>query len=256
MKKTSFISIVLLLLFGSTSFYSCKKKTFDDALPQITLVSATVSNLDSVLLVANITSAGANALEYCGFAYSANPSFSVLNRQVLFQATGTGKFQAVVPAIHDSTYYFKAFAANGFGYNVSNVIKYTVPTPAPAIAPCTLTNNYVNDGGLGFSVSSYGSAANPQWGGYTVTLNGTNEDIAISFPYKPINGVYNTVSDGSTMGAGQACVSITNFNIYYVNNGGKIYVSVNSNGTTTISFCSLTYNNGFSNTTIYGEATF
>jgi hypothetical protein len=240
MKKINTILKATVVLFViCTSFLSCKKK-FDDALPKVTLQSVILKGLDSVTLSVQVTSKGASAIEYAGVSYSGTASASILSNQVLLQ-DGRINFNITVHAFHDSTYYFKAFAANSFGYSVSNVIKYTVATPPPAIAPCTLSNNYIDDNGSSFSVYAYGSANNPSYGSYQVTMNGNTEDIIMCFPAVPYNGVYTTTSDGSNIGAGQVYVSISNFNQYTINSGDNVYVSIDSLGTTTISSCALHY---------------
>jgi hypothetical protein len=233
LKATGALFVICTLIF------SCKKK-FDDALPKVSLQSVALKGLDSVTLTVQVTSKGASAIEYAGVSYSNYPSASIVSNQVLLQ-DGHTSFNITVHALHDSTYYFKAFAANSLGYSVSNVIKYTVATPPPAIAPCTLTSNYIHDNGSAFSVYAYGSATNPTYGNYQVTMNGTNEDIMMCFPAVPYNGIYSTTSDGSHLSAGQVYVSISNFNQYVINGGDNVYVSIDSLGKTTISSCALHY---------------
>jgi|SRR6185437_11290068 len=250
-KNTTILKVTGALVVICTLFFSCKKK-YDDALPKVTLQSVTLKGLDSVTLSVNVTSKGASAIEYAGVSYNSNPAASIVSNQVLLQ-DGRTSFNITVHAFHDSTYYFKAFAANSFGYTVSNVIKYTVTTPPPAIAPCTLANNYIHDNGSTFSVYAYGSANNPSYGNYQVTMNGNTEDIIICFPAVPYNGVYTTTSDGSNLGAGQVYVSISNFNQYVINSGDNVYVSIDSLGTTTISSCALHYG---TSSVMYGKVSY
>ena len=76
------------------------------------------------------------------------------------------------------------------------------------------------------------------------------------FPYKPINGIYTTTLDGSNLSAGKVFIHITHFYNYYVNDGGKVYVNVDSLGTTSISICGVNYTSGSTNYTLYGKASF
>ena len=255
-KRFPLTAVIVFLLVSTELFFSCKKKKFDDALPIVTIESVTAWNTDSVLLTGNVTSTGAKALKCVGFAFGDKPSFSLLSNQVLFERKGTGQFQAVVRALRDSTYYFRSFAANGFGYSTSSSIKFKVPNPIPVYAPCTLTNNYIKDGGVGFTVSTSGSSVNPQFGNYMVTMNGVSEDIRVSFASVPSNGIYTTVSTSTTLGAGQICVSITNFNVYYAKPGGQIYVAIDSTGKTILTTCAIQYNNGSFDVTLYGKASY
>ncbi len=257
MKKSLLNSVFLLVvLFFSMSFFSCKKKKFDDALPVVTIESVEVVSLDSVVLIGSISSQGADDIEYYGFSFSNDPSSNILANQVLFEGGNSTNFRAVVHALHDSTYYFKAFAANSFGYKVSNTIKYKVPRPAPVVVPCILANNYFNDNGLSFSVSAYGSSASPSYGNYEVNIYSPAEGIVMFFPYKPINGIYTTTTDGWNIGPSQVFIRISKFYLYYVNNGGKVYVNVDSAGTTSISVCNVEYLAGNTNYPLKGNVSF
>lgn len=257
MKKESITKVsVLLLLSCNLLFFSCKKKKFDEALPVVTMESVEMVGSDSVAITGNISSKGADNIEYYGFAFSENPSFTILTNQILFEGSSTGSFRTVVHVEHDKTYYFKAFAANGFGYKVSNVIGYKVPLPGPVVVPCTLTNNYFYDNGFSFPVSAYGSSVSPSYGKYSVDVYGSSRDITMYFPYKPINGVYTTTFDESNIGASQVHIKITSFYRYYVNTGGKVYVNVDSLGTTSISICGVQYTASSTNINLYGKASF
>lgn len=238
---------------------SCKKKKFDDALPVVTIESVEMVGLDNVVVTGNISSAGADDIEYCGFAFSKSPSFDILSNQVLIEGNTKGHFHATVHADHDSTYYFKAFAANGLGYKVSNVLRYTVPVPPPVVAPCTLTANYFHDNGFGFPVSAYGSSVSPTYGNYEVSIysSAASESILLYFPYKPINGIYTTVSDGWSIGSGEVLVDILKFNYYRVNSGGKVYVNVdNATGVTTITICDVNYTYSSIDFDVYGKVSY
>ncbi len=250
MKKITSIFVVFILLA------SCKKESFNDALPAVVIQSIVPYGFDSVIVTGKITTAGAGNLDYVGFCYgsgSINPGITL--NQVLLNGT-SGSFSAALLAYQDSSYSFKAFAANDLGYSFSSVVKYTVPHATAVIAPCTLINNQITDAGSTFGVAASGSASNPSYGNYMVTINGTNEDIYISFANLPQNGIYITTTNGSSLAANQVIINISNFNQYTINGGQKVYVALNKNATTTISFCSLTYNNGVSNATMFGETSY
>jgi hypothetical protein len=243
------LPLVLLAQLGG----SCKKK-YDDALPAVTLVSVTMHSLDTVLITGRIASEGAAAVEYAGFSFSEKANASILTNQVLVPVAST--FTAYAHAYHDSTYYFKAFAANDYGYTISNVIKLKISTPGPATAPCPLVSNQVTDNGMTFPVFALGSASNPHYGNYTVSIYGSNEDIYVSFPSVPYNGIYTTTTNSSGPGAGQCVVEIIRFNQYIVNDNQKVYVAIDSTGKTTLSTCGLNYNIGSGTATMYGKITY
>src|ERR1700748_1759077 len=134
MKKTKKLILLSSILFGVV-FTSCKKKLIV-SLPQVSLESVAYYGLDSVIGKGRIVSTGGDDITAEGFMYSTNPDFNNYPPQV--SANGSPAFSAIIPATHYVTYYFKAFATNSKGTAYSNVIKYTVPPPPPATAPCTL----------------------------------------------------------------------------------------------------------------------
>ena|ERR1035437_4692000 len=249
-----YLNLTLLLALSICfSFIGCKKHTFNDALPKVTIQSVVPYGFDSVIITGKITSVGIGKIDYVGFCYSSSPNPLIIQNQVLKNGTD-GAFTAILLAYQDSTYYFKSFAANEFGYAASSVFKYIVPKATPAIAPCTLTNNQINDNGSTFAVSAFGSSTNPPYGNYSVSIYG-NEDITICFLNTPQNGIYTTSSDGSNLSANQVLITISNFYQYTINGGQKLYVSLNTNGTTTLSSCGLQYSNG-SIATLRGKVTY
>ncbi|HEX7412568.1 MAG TPA: hypothetical protein VF411_00890, partial [Bacteroidia bacterium] len=72
----------------------------------------------------------------------------------------------------------------------------------------------------------------------------------IYFNKVPKNGIY-TCNGGNALS--QVSVAV---NGNFVNGGGSVYVAQNTNSTTTVSFCSLTYNNGSFNVTASAKLTF
>ncbi len=254
----SFPRYFFAILAYALLFSTCKKVTYNDAIPKVSLTSVSYYSPDSVLLQGKITDGGASSIEYAGFSLNTSPSFSILKNQVLLQGPGQN-FSAVVYAAHDSTYFFKAFASNSYGYAVSNTIQMTIPVPGPVTAPCTLPGNTIDDNGISFVCSASGSSTLPTYGNYMVTINGLSEQVFICFSAVPVNGVYTCVNSSvSTLGSGQVIMYISNFSQYFINSGSNIYVAVNSSsGITTISFCPLTYViSGNTNGTISGKVSY
>lgn len=225
------------------------------ALPQVTLQSVTYAGLDSVIAKGKITSTESGEISAFGLLYSDNPNFNSAP-QVQF-STSQISFSTIVSATHYKTYYFKAFATNSRGTGYSNVIQYTVPAPPPATAPCTLASNVVIDNGTTFSVTA-ASNSSGTWGTYQVSFYGPNEDVDIYFPGPPHNGIYTTVGDPSSLSEGQVSVSISGFYPNTVSNGQRVYLALDTTSkTTTISFCSLSYNmGGYGTATISGKGTY
>ncbi|HTA83513.1 MAG TPA: hypothetical protein VK783_11280, partial [Bacteroidia bacterium] len=116
----SLFTFVLWVLTVTLFVEGCTKKTYEETLPQVNFVSVVPYGNDSAIITGNVSSAGASPIEYVGFAYSTTPSFDILSNQILGNGT-LGQFSAQIKASQDSTYYFKCFAANSYGYKVSQV---------------------------------------------------------------------------------------------------------------------------------------
>ena len=233
-----YLAFTFLLLI----FWRCSKP-YSEALPTVQLVSIVPYGMaDSVLITGKITSAGASAIQYEGVSFSNVPSFDLLSRQTLLNST-SATFTAVIPAPQDSTYYFEAFAANQYGYGVSSVYKYTVPSAKPDSAPCSIPQNTVVFQGdnTPYDILWGGS---PPYGSFYVEADfGLSNAIDIYFNQVPTNGIYSVLNTEDFVdNSSQYVATIVLDNTYSFNEGGYVYISQNKNGSTTVSFCSLTAN--------------
>lgn len=247
MKKlntTLLMSVILSILL----FQGCKKYTYDDSLPVVKFISAVQYGFgDSVLLVGEVTSQGASPVQYVGFSFSPQPIFPILSRQALLNGTN-GKFQYVVPAYPDSTYYFNCFAANSFGYAISGNYKYTVAWPALDTAPCIIANNTVIDNNVTYTMGKgLNAGANGGPGNDNIEVSNGNEILNFAFNINPVSpGIY--ITDGNPSDFPNSfnpnsvliTLGIIGFSGTYVKSGGSVYVGQSKNGNT-ISFCLLTY---------------
>jgi hypothetical protein len=242
MKKTF---LFLFILITCSLYWSCRKVTYDEALPAVQFISARSYGNDSVLLTAKVTNSGASPIENVGFAFDEQPYFDILVNQV--QATPTtGQFSVVIKAMADSTYYIKCFATNSFGYVASGNYKYTVPTSIPQYAPCvsSIPANSVVDAKVTYSnLYIYYNNAGSTYGNIDVNAsNGSSESVDIYFNAPPVNGVY-TTSDPTNLSFDPNpydCAIVVNNN-YVVNSGGYVYIALGTGGSGTITFCSLPY---------------
>src|SRR6185312_1475694 len=243
MKRLFFLFIIaaIIMLNGCS-------KNYEDSLPACTFLSAVPYGQDSILIVGQVTKQGASPIEYNGFAYSNQPNFDITSNQLGCALTQQGLFEAVIPANPDSTYYFKCYVANEYGYTVSGNYKYTVPYPAPDSAPCSLTNHVVNDNHIAWKMIYVSGGGNASFGSYGVQANDAsgNEVVNIYFNMIPVNGIYTTDGDEQDFidypnNKFSVLIVLGNFTQYTVNSGGKVYVAQNKDGSTTVSFCTLTY---------------
>jgi len=100
----------------------CKKQTFNDALPTVQMTSVKPFGNDSVVVTGTIVTNSGLDIQYEGFCYGTDPEPPITERQVLFQNDST-TFSAHLYVNKDSTYYFRCFAANSYGYAVSSPLK-------------------------------------------------------------------------------------------------------------------------------------
>jgi hypothetical protein len=122
MTKLLKFHLVVAVCFA-VNFSGCKKK-YDDALPKVSLNSIIAYGSDSVKLIGQVTNVGGATVEYTGFAFDLQPTFSLRQNQLLLGGT-SGQFSVIMPAYHDSVYYFKCFAANKFGYSESSTMQFS-----------------------------------------------------------------------------------------------------------------------------------
>lgn len=249
-----------LILFITIMAISCKK--YDDSLPAVQMISANPYTADSIMLSGNVTSIGADGIQYCGFSWSTQPSFPITQNQILLQGTN-GKFSFAMPAQQDSTYYIKCFAANSFGYAVSSVFKYTVPVAGPDSAPCSLTNNLFTNNYVNVTVASlsYGSGGSNPTGMGSYGIQGSDlyatQVLNISFNKVPTNGIYTTdVNSSNFITLNSPTEVFVTINGYPLNSGQNVYIAQNKDGTTTVSFCSSIYVAYSSNFTVSAKITF
>jgi len=237
MKRNSLYTLLFVLFF----LCGCTKKNYEDALPKVEFVSATQCGNDSAILVGNVIISGADAVQITGFAYASIPNFDITSNQLVL-AGSTGQFSGKVLAYPDSTYYFKCFAANDYGYVVSNTFKCTIGSALPDSAPCSINNNILKIASGSYTLTNinYGIPS-PPYGNYQVEADdGFGNEIDYYFNALPANGIYNVVSDLSFDTNPYDCQVMID-QTYGVNAGGKVYVAHNKDGTVTISDCSLTF---------------
>ncbi len=237
-------------------------KPYSETLPAVQINSVSAYGMvDSVLVTATVTSQGAGPIEYEGFSFSNTPTFDLLSRQVLLYSTAT-TFSVVLPAYQDSTFYFEAFVANQYGYGVSKSYAFTVPTAKPDSAPCSIPQNTVEFQG-NYTPSDILWGGSPPYGSFYVEADfGFSNALDIYFNQVPTNGEYNVLNniDFTNSTSKYAVTLILNlnsgFNSYGINEGGYVYISQNSNGSTTVSFCSLSVNINSVNYPLSAKITF
>lgn len=236
-----------ILLFLSVCVmvnWSCKKYTYDEALPKVQFVSAVSNGSDSLILTAKIISQGASPVENVGFAYYERPDFDILVNQVAADPS-SGTFSVIVPAVPDSTYYIKCFATNEYGYTATSNAKYTMPVSNPQTAPCaaSMKLNTVVDNGSTYTISSSGLTSGSSYSSVALQCSqGPNTIVTIYFNATPVNGIYRLIDPNNLSGdTNPFDCAIEDYNYNTTTNGnGYVYIAVSSGSNkSTVSFCNI-----------------
>lgn len=240
MKKYTLIFNLTVILFLIIS-NSCRKakKNIDDYFPKVNIVSAEIQQDGSVLLTGQIESKGVAEIEYAGFSCNSTPSPKLLDRQVIAEMNGS-VFTATISNFDiDSTYYFRVWATNDYGYKFGNEISLSNITPPLVTPSCTLNKNYLNYG-AGSGSTSYYSVSAPSQSSSTwdITANSGSYPLHLAFG-SPVNtGIYTTVSGGAYQGTVQVYFTYGWLGSFSLNDGSKVYVNrINGGDTLDITIC-------------------
>ncbi len=191
----------LLIIFTLFLIGSCKKALKDeqDYFVVVKTVSATVQSDGSVLVQAEIESPGhspGSSAANAGFCMSTSNLPKMLDRQKLASINGT-HFSATYPAgtfSIDSTYYFRSFATNSYGYSYGTIVSLDSISAAPVTAPCSIPANSFNFGdGNGTYTYNYVGAQDST----TNYFDGANASTTINYRFGSplITGIFRTTTD-------------------------------------------------------------
>ncbi len=208
-------------------------------------ISSITSNDGIVTIVGKVSNTGIYDLEYTGFCFNQSGNPHITENQILLG--GSLEFSATIYDLEsEGQYYFKAFAANGFGLSESEIVAFTVPYIGPPVVPCTITPETINNGGVTYSISSANASQFlAEVGNYGIDascFSTGGPTVHINFHTTPSNGIY-TTSTYSSFDNSQNYVYVQVHlagQIFPVQSGGFVYVS-NENNEVVVSFCDLMY---------------
>jgi|TARA_R110000737_G_scaffold122420_1_gene154352 hypothetical protein len=185
--KAYFLFIVLFLTFSS-----CKKalKNVEDYFPEITM-TAEIQDDGTVLVKGQFVKNGEGALENFGFSFSKDPDWYISENQILLSPTGDFSFVYDQPFDPNSTYYFRAFAINYYGYSMSNIVELSDIKAVPVIAPCTVTPNSFKINTTTNYISNFQPAS---YGFDYVEYQSSGSSVFATFKFNspPLTGIYTT----------------------------------------------------------------
>lgn len=242
MKKIVSITIVIA---AALLFNGCvkAKKNVQDYFVKVKTVSAVVQDDGSVLVTGEIESEGEAAVENIGFSCGTTENHKLTSRQVDGSQNGN-TFTAVFEDLSDdSTYYFKAFATNAYGYSRGNSISLSGITAAPVVPTCTLSTGYLNLGA--FPAESNLNFLNfyNSLGVWEASGGTTFTSVNIRFLGQPKTKQYTTEANYTPSGPGYVFVSFNRGTISSsLNAGTPVYVNEISPGVFDVVICAGVWN--------------
>ncbi len=236
-------SLKLLFLLLLVTASSCKKalKDIEDYFPIISNVQATPQPDGSVLVEADIESEGSTPLEYVGFCVSSTDTLPDMLENQLIGEVADGKIRAVYGGGFEpfTTYYFRAFATNSYGYVQSAATKVNQIIAASVDPPCAQTPNTANIGGgqptaTVFDVTSISQTVDG-WEIRATTFDGPT--ITLKFGSQLTNGIFTTTSFSSPAEKTVQVSFTQDFISGSLENGGYVYVRTITPGVYEITIC-------------------
>lgn len=233
MKK---IIVGLTAMFLLLLYSSCRKakSDYNDYLPKLKTISATVQTDGSVLVKGELVSDGEAPVWYVGFCCSTKNPPEMTERQIICSNT----FSAIYPNLNaDSSYHFRAWATNKYGYSYSNTITLDSIIAPLVTAPCSLAMNTVSKDGS-FTSSIY-SVSHPVYdfnSGYTVDVSANGLSFTLLFGSPVANGIFTTYAGPDTHPPFRQVYIKLNYP-YALNAGTNVYVNTISPGIFDVTIC-------------------
>jgi hypothetical protein len=235
-----YISIITLLAVAF-SFNSCRKakKNFDEYLPVVKTVSAVVQADGSVLVTGQLESPGEADILRIGLCCSTGSSPVMNDHQIICTLSGdqfSGSFDQLSI---DSSYNFRTWATNKYGYSYGNVISLASVAPPSTAAPCTLAAESYDNGATFGSGTYYGS---PQLcyyssglGSFQMQCNSTSITVQFDMSAPLSQGMW-SITTSTSPGTREMHVSFTTGS-YFVLNSGTAYVNDIGGGLFDVAIC-------------------
>lgn len=228
----------LILLATVVILYSCSKyeKNVEDYYPKVTITSAILQKDGSVVVTGAVNSEGASKIMYRGFCADTISDPKMITNQIVINSSDSSFTARFSSLLKSNRYYFKAWAANSYGYTIGNgEIMIDSVFIAPPEVPCTLpldTFTVINSSTISESVISQSVVDNVD---LNIITTGSHK-IVIDFKKRPVTGVY-TVWENQSYDD-NVIIWVDN---HMVDNGAKLYVTDLGNKAYEFSICSMNY---------------
>jgi hypothetical protein len=249
--KKNLLPVILILI---VLLVACRKplKEVNDYFPKVKTLSAVVELDGSVTITGQIESVGETkdaALEYAGFCFSTGSDPKMQENQLIAQVNGSS-FSVNYPGTLfnvDSTYFFRSWAVNNYGYAYGEIISVDSIIATPVTPPCSLPSNSVNLGG-GTGTHFYYNVDAPDSYNFFAGSTSTGPFVHFQFGSALTTGIYHTTTSSSP-NPGEVNVNFYSGSISgALNTGSDVYVNRISPGVHEITICSAPW--------IYSSSTF
>lgn len=244
MKKT------LVIIAAVCIATACKKsvKDYKDYYPIVKTTSAELQADGSVVVTGELVSEGAGQkIKYIGFCADTTETPALNANQMVVTSIDDNKFTATYTKLEeDRNYYFKTWAANDYGYTISdNYIRVQNLQITPPLVPCTLPQDsliIVRPSGNKtvekyYTIGTIERHAGNEW---SISMSSDSRRIEYLFMQKPTSGVYKTTDYDSFSGAR---VKLTIDGIT-ADTGSSIYITKLDASRVQIAICDATYWDG------------
>ena len=220
-----------------------------DYFVKVKTASAVIQSDGSVLVTAEIESEGGSAVENIGFSCGTAANHKLTSRQIKGSRNANGFTGVYDNLANDSTYYFRAFATNSYGYSRGDIISLSGIKAAPVVATCTFVTGYLDmdafppETNLSFPNLSNSFGVYESYGGSSFT------NVTIRFLGVPKTGLYTTEQSYTPSGSKNIFVSFNRSSISAsLLTGSAVYVNEISTGLFDVYICNGSW--------VYGSTTY
>ncbi len=234
---------ILSLLFIVAVIIMCNscvkaKKNVNDYFVKVKTTSAVVQDDGSVLVTAEIESEGGAAVENIGFSCGTVADHKLTSRQIDGNG-GPGNFTGVFENLSgDSTYYFRAFATNAYGYSRGEAVVLSGIKAVPVVPTCTFAIGYLYTDAFSTENNLSFPNFNNSLGVYESNGGASFTNVSIRFLGVPKTGLYTTEQNYTPSGSKRVFVSFNRSSISgSLLTGTPVYVNEISPGLFDIYIC-------------------
>jgi hypothetical protein len=225
---------------------ACVPSDINEYFPKVTMMSAKVLPDGRVSVVGKLERNGEEEVRFLGACYSNKPQFDILeNQRLTYTLLADNTFEIIYEDNFkfDSTYYFRVWASNRYGYVYGDkTLSLSKIAATPIVPPCSLSSNTFSiANNTYYSVTSVSQSVFFKTTSFTVRGFTTATGLTFAFGSTVKTGVYTTVSQSSP--EVQGTVNVSCFpNGGAVNEGNKVYVTQSSNGVFEFTLCNGIWN--------------